>query len=93
MHKRKSLVGEVISNKMEKTVVVEIGRTVQHPRYGKVMRRRTTLKAHDERKECRVGDKVRVVECRPLSKETYWRVTQVLAHAERVEPVPVEGVS
>jgi len=93
MQKRKGLIGEVINNKMGKTVVVEIGRTVQHPRYGKVMRQRTRLKAHDEKKECQMGDRVRVVECRPLSKEKHWRVEQVLTHAERVEPVPVEGAS
>lgn len=93
MQKRKGLIGEVINNKMGKTVVVEIGRTVQHPRYGKVMRQRTRLKAHDEKKKCQMGDRVRVVECRPLSKEKHWRVEQVLTHAVRVEPVPVEGAS
>ncbi len=93
MQKRKGLIGKVINNKMEKTIVVEFQHTVQHPRYGKVMRRRTRLKAHDEKKECLIGDRVRVVECRPLSKEKHWRVVEVLAHVNRVEPVPVEGIS
>jgi small subunit ribosomal protein S17 len=93
MQKRKGLIGEVISNKMGKTVVVEIEHTVQHPRYGKVIRQRTRLKAHDEKKECQPGDRVRVVECRPLSKEKHWRVERLLTRAERIEPVLVEGVS
>ena len=93
MQKHKGLIGEVISNKMEKTVVVEIEHTVQHPRYGKVIRQRTRLKAHDEKKECQMGDRVRLVECRPLSKEKHWKVAEVLTHVERMEPVPVEGVS
>ena len=90
MKKRRDLVGEVISNKMEKTVVVEVERIVQHPMYGKVLRQRTRLKAHDEKKECQVGDKVRMVGCRPLSKDKHYRVEEVLARAVKVEPVLVE---
>ena len=93
MKKRKELIGEVISNKMEKTVVVEIQRTVHHPMYGKVIRQQTRFKAHDEKKECHVGDQVRLVECRPLSKEKHWKVVKVLAHPQRVEPVLDEAVS
>jgi small subunit ribosomal protein S17 len=87
MNKRRELIAEVISSKMEKTVVVKVQRTVQHPMYGKVIRQRTEFKAHDEKKECHVGDRVRLVECRPLSKEKHWKVVEVLAHAQKVEPV------
>ena len=93
MKKRKGLIGEVISNKMEKTVVVEIQRTVHHPMYGKVIRQQTRFKAHDEKKECHVGDKVRLVECRPLSKEKHWKVVEVLVHTRMVMPVLDEGLA
>jgi small subunit ribosomal protein S17 len=74
--------GFVVSDKMDKTVVVEVERTTRHPIYGKVLRRSTKFKAHDERNECRTGDQVRIMECRPLSKDKSWRVTQVLRRAE-----------
>lgn len=89
MKNQKSLVGEVISNKMEKTVIVQVERTVQHPMYGKVVRQRTRLKAHDEKRECRVGDQVRIVECRPISKEKHWRVVEILARKPVVEEISV----
>jgi small subunit ribosomal protein S17 len=74
--------GFVVSDKMDKTVVVEVERTTRHPISGKVLRRSTKFKAHDERNECRTGDQVRIMECRPLSKDKSWRVTQVLRRAE-----------
>lgn len=74
--------GFVVSDKMDKTVVVEVERTTRHPIYGKVLRRSTKFKAHDERNECRTGDQVRIMECRPLSKDKSWRVTEILRRAE-----------
>ena len=70
--------GVVRTNRMEKTVVVELERTVLHPRYKKYLRRRTRVKAHDERNQCEVGDRVVIVECRPLSRQKRWRVSRVL---------------
>ena len=70
--------GVVRTNRMEKTVVVELERTVLHTRYKKYLRRRSRVKAHDERNECEVGDRVVIVECRPLSREKRWRVSRIL---------------
>ena len=74
--------GFVVSDKMDKTVVVEVERTTRHPLYGKVLRRSTKFKAHDERNECRAGDEVRIMECRPLSRDKSWRVTEILRRAK-----------
>jgi len=74
--------GFVVSDKMEKTVVVEVERTTRHPLYGKVLRRSTKFKAHDERNECRTGDEVRIMECRPLSRDKSWRVIEILRRAK-----------
>ncbi|MFW6437565.1 MAG: 30S ribosomal protein S17 [Armatimonadota bacterium] len=74
--------GFVVSDKMDKTVVVEVERTTRHPIYGKVLRRSTKFKAHDERNEARTGDEVRIMECRPLSKDKSWRVTDILRRAK-----------
>ncbi len=79
---RREFVGEVVSNKMQKTVVVIVKRLVRHGRYGKVLRRVTRLKAHDEKNECQIGDKVRLVETRPLSKDKHFRVVQVVEKAK-----------
>jgi len=76
--RRKRLVGRVVSDKMEKTVVVRVEHTVRHPRYGKVMRRSKKHKAHDEASACRVGDVVRIVESRPLSREKRWVVEEIV---------------
>ena len=81
---RRELVGEVVSDKMDKTVVVRIKRLTRHPRYGKVMRRITRLKAHDETNQCHVGDHVRLVETRPLSKDKHFRVVEVIQKASTV---------
>ncbi len=71
-------VGEVVSDKMNKTVVVAVSRVVRHPFYRKVLRRVTKLKAHDEKNECKVGDRVRLIETRPISKDKHWRVVQIV---------------
>ncbi len=76
--------GVVVSDRMQKTVVVSVERTVMHPRYKKILRRRTKVKAHDERNECHVGDRVLIVECRPLSRDKRWRVSKVLERAQSV---------
>jgi len=76
--KRREWVGRVISNKMNKTVVVAVERSVVHPIYRKVLRRMTKLKAHDEQNACGIGDRVRMIETRPISKEKHWRVVEVL---------------
>ena len=74
--------GFVVSDKMDKTVVVEVERTTRHPIYGKVLRRSTKFKAHDESNEARTGDEVRIMECRPLSRDKAWRVTDILRRAK-----------
>lgn len=73
--------GTVVSDKMDKTVVVRVERTTRHPLYGKVLRRGTRYKAHDERNECRVGDRVIIQECRPLSRDKSWRVIEIVRRA------------
>lgn len=75
---RKEKTGQVVSNKMDKTVVVSFKYEFTHPLYGKKMKRRRKLKAHDEKNQCRIGDLVRVMETRPLSKEKHWRVVQIV---------------
>ncbi|MDE0032639.1 MAG: 30S ribosomal protein S17 [Deltaproteobacteria bacterium] len=70
--------GVVRTNRMAKTVVVELERIILHARYKKYLRRRTKVKAHDERNECQVGDRVVIVECRPLSRQKRWRVSRIL---------------
>ncbi|MDD7447609.1 MAG: 30S ribosomal protein S17 [Clostridiales bacterium] len=79
---RKTRVGMVVSDKMDKTVVVEIRTRVRHPLYGKIMNRTTKLKAHDEKNECGVGDRVLVMETRPLSREKRWRVVEIIEKAK-----------
>lgn len=76
--KKREWVGRVLSNKMNKTVVVAVERSVIHPMYRKVLRRITKLKAHDETNVCQIGDQVRMVETRPISKEKHWRVVEVI---------------
>jgi small subunit ribosomal protein S17 len=80
--KRREWVGRVISNKMNKTVVVAVEDQVKHPLYGKVMRRTSKLKAHDEQNECGIGDRVLLMETRPLSATKRWRVVQILEKAK-----------
>jgi small subunit ribosomal protein S17 len=78
---RKSRTGRVVSDKMQKTVVVAIERRVAHPVYGKMVTRTTRLKAHDEENSAKVGDTVRIVETRPLSKDKRWRVVEIIDRA------------
>ena len=82
-NKRRLWFGNVVSNKMNKTVVVAVERVVPDRLYGKVLRRVTKLKAHDEENRCQVGDRVKLIETRPLSKEKHWRVVQIM---ERGQP-------
>ncbi len=79
---RKTRVGQVISDKMDKTVVIAVERLVRHNLYGRIIKLTTKLKAHDETNECRVGDKVKVMETRPLSKDKRWRVVSILEKAK-----------
>ena len=79
---KKRLVGSVVSSKMDKTVVVQVERLVRHRRYGKVLRQSKKYKAHDEENVCRLGDRVRIVESRPLSREKRWVVEEVLEQAD-----------
>lgn len=74
----RSLVGKVVSNKMQKTIVVMVVRTIKHPKYGKIIRRRTKLHAHDEKQICEIGNTVRIIESRPISKMKTWVLDEVL---------------
>ncbi|HUQ48466.1 MAG TPA: 30S ribosomal protein S17 [Gemmatimonadaceae bacterium] len=78
---RKTRTGIVVSDKMEKTVVVSIERRVQHPVYGKMVRRTKRLKAHDENNDAKTGDTVRIMETRPMSKDKRWRVVEIVERA------------
>jgi small subunit ribosomal protein S17 len=78
---RKTRIGLVVSDKMEKTVVVSIERRVQHPVYGKMVRRTKRLKAHDEQNDAKTGDTVRIMETRPMSKDKRWRVVEIVERA------------
>lgn len=79
---RKVRVGKVVSNKMDKTIVVAITDNVKHPLYGKIVKRTRKLKAHDENNECNIGDTVRVMETRPLSKDKRWRLMEIVERAK-----------
>ena len=79
---RKTRVGKVVSDKMDKTIVVAIADNVKHPLYKKIIKRTVKLKSHDENNECRIGDRVEVMETRPLSKDKRWRVTNIIERAK-----------
>ncbi|MCR4687601.1 MAG: 30S ribosomal protein S17 [Lachnospiraceae bacterium] len=79
---RKSRTGKVTSNKMDKTIVVAVENHVKHPLYGKIVKKTYKLKAHDEKNECNIGDTVRVVETRPLSKDKRWRLVEIIERAK-----------
>ena len=79
---RKTRVGKVVSDKMDKTIVVLIEDNVKHPLYGKIMKRSIKLKAHDENNECKIGDKVEIMETRPLSKDKRWRLVEIIEKAK-----------
>jgi small subunit ribosomal protein S17 len=89
--RQKRRTGEVVSNKMEKTVVVVVRRTRRHPLYGKVIRISKRYKAHDEKNECLVGDEVRIVESRPYSKDKHWRVEEILRRSAQIDTSPLKS--
>lgn len=78
---RKTVIGVVVSDKMSKTVTVTSERRLRHPLYGKFMKQRSKFMAHDEKEECRIGDKVKIQETRPLSKRKRWRVVEIIEKA------------
>lgn len=78
---RKTRTGKVVSNKMDKTIVVAVVDNVKHPLYGKIVKRTYKLKAHDENNECNIGDRVKVMETRPLSKQKRWRLVEIVEKA------------
>ena len=88
--KHKTRVGRVVSNRMDKTVVVEVETPKRHPLYKKIIRRRVKFKAHDENNRCGLGDVVRIIETRPLSKQKRWRVGEIITKGEVVEVQPKE---
>ena len=79
---RKTRIGVVVSDKMDKTVVVAIRTRVKHPLYGKIMNRTSKIKAHDEENQCGIGDTVKIMETRPLSKEKHWRLVEIIEKAK-----------
>lgn len=79
---RKVLVGKVVSNKMDKTIVVAIEDSVKHKLYSKIVKRTVKFKAHDENNECGIGDRVRIMETRPLSKDKRWRLVEIVEKAK-----------
>ena len=79
---RKTRIGKVVSNKMDKTIVVAIIDNVQHPLYKKIIKRTIKFKAHDENNECNIGDRVEIMETRPISKDKRWRLLQVIDKAK-----------
>jgi len=79
---RKVRIGKVVSDKMDKTIVVAVVDNVKHPLYGKIVKRTYKLKAHDENNECNIGDRVKVMETRPLSKDKRWRLVEIIDKAK-----------
>ncbi len=88
--RRKTRVGRVVSNKMDKTVVVAVQTPRRHPLYKKVMKRVVNYKAHDEKNECGLGDTVKLMETRPISKQKRWRVAAIISKGEVAEVKPTE---
>ena len=79
---RKTRVGVVVSDKMDKTITISVKYRVRHPLYGKIMNRTTKIKAHDEKNECGIGDTVRIMETRPLSRDKRWRLVEIIEKAK-----------
>lgn len=79
---RKTRIGKVSSDKMSKTIVVEVVNKVKHPLYGKILKKTYKLKAHDENDECQIGDTVKVMETRPMSKDKRWRLVEIIEKAK-----------
>jgi small subunit ribosomal protein S17 len=90
--KKKTRIGYVVSDKMDKTVVVAVETTKRHPLYKKTFKRVVKYKAHDETNECKLGDKVRIIETRPLSREKRWRVGEMITRTEVADIQPKEIV-
>lgn len=88
---RKSFEGVVVSDRMDKTVVVKVEQLVKHSRYKKVVRRRAKFKVHDPENRCHIGDRVVIVETRPLSREKHWRVREIVKAGQVPEAVEVEA--
>lgn len=88
--KQKTRLARVLSNKMDKTVLVEVETRRRHPRFKRVVSYRAEFKVHDENNACGVGDLVRIIETRPLSKEKRWRVAEIVAKVEQIEVKPAE---
>ena len=86
-----SKVGVVTSNKMSKTVVVSVERLVQHPMYRRTFKKTSTFMAHDEENRCQIGDRVRIVESRPISKQKHWRVTEIIQRPVAYEEAAEAG--
>ena len=84
---RKTIVGNVVSDKMDKTIVVAIVRNVKHPIYKKIMKRTKKVKAHDENNQCKIGDTVKIMETRPLSKQKCWRLVSIIKKLNNLEGV------
>ena len=93
VRKRKTRIGHVVSDRMDKTVVVAVESRRPHPLYGKIVRHAAKFKAHDQDNTCRVGDKVKIVETRPLSKEKRWRVVEIVARREVPDALPEDDSS
>lgn len=79
---RKERIGQVVSNKMQKTITIAVNRKVKHPIYGKFIRKTTKFTAHDETNDCNIGDTVRIMETRPLSKNKRWRLVEIIERAK-----------
>jgi len=91
--KHKTRVGRVVSDKMDKTVVVAVETPKRHPLYKKTIKRSVKYKAHDENNQCRLGDTVRIIETRPLSRQKRWRVAEIITKGEVIEVKPAEITS
>ncbi len=85
-NKKRTRIAEVIKNRMDKTVVVAVKKTFMHPTYKKVIRRASRFKAHDERNECLIGDRVLIQETRPISRDKHWRVIEVVRRSGGIPP-------
>jgi len=89
--RRKILLGEVVSNRMHKTITVKVERRVRHPMYERVIKRSKKFHAHDEHNQCQIGDVVRIIETRPLSKTKCWRLLEVVRPQAAADVVPLAG--
>ncbi len=90
--KRKLRVGVVMSNRMMKTIVVRVNRRVRHPKYNRVIKQASAFKVHDETNSAAIGDWVKIMETRPLSKEKRWRLVEIVKHASSAPPIPEDTV-